>query len=66
MSKAAGDSLDIAAERAQIAVDARVSVIRANADIEPGQPGICDYCDTWSGRLIKAHCARCRDSLKIH
>lgn len=66
MSDATGDSLDIATERAQLAIDAAVAQIQARAAIQPGEPGVCDYCDTWSGRLIKGHCARCRDTLKLH
>jgi hypothetical protein len=31
------------------------------ADIKPGEPGDCELCGEWSGRLIKGACAPCRD-----
>lgn len=65
MSDHGGDSFDIASERAQLATDAAVSRIRAKAQIDPGKPGVCEYCDVWSSRLINCYCARCRDELKV-
>lgn len=29
--------------------------------IEPGQPGECDLCGEWAGRLVGGICAPCRD-----
>jgi hypothetical protein len=29
--------------------------------IPKGQPGDCDLCGYWSGRLVKGVCAPCRD-----
>jgi len=65
MSDAAGDSLDIAAERTQLAADAKVAAIRAKAVLDPGKPGDCDYCGEWSGRLVDGACAPCRDKYKL-
>jgi len=65
MSDAAGDSLDIAGERTQLAIDARVAAIRANAQIPAGVAGECDLCGEWSGRLIGGACAPCRDKYRL-
>jgi hypothetical protein len=56
------DDLDVAAERAQLAVDAQLARVRAAAaQMDPGKPGECRECGEWSGRLIDGHCAPCRD-----
>lgn len=55
------DDLDIAAERSQLALDARVAQVRAGATLAPGKPGECDDCGEWSGRLVGGLCAPCRD-----
>jgi hypothetical protein len=33
--------------------------------IQPGEPGECDLCGEWSGRLIDGHCAPCRDRYRL-
>lgn len=30
-----------------------------------GEPGDCDLCGDWSGRLISGMCAPCRDFYKV-
>jgi hypothetical protein len=37
----------------------------AAKDIQPGEPGDCDLCGEWSGRLIGGACAACRDKYKL-
>jgi len=37
----------------------------SRADIQPGKPGECDLCGEWTGRLIGAACAPCRDKFKL-
>ncbi len=37
------------------------SVAAARGVIKPGQPGECELCGEWSGRLIGGACAPCRD-----
>ena len=46
----------------EVAVDA---VRRRAAKIPVGVPGECDLCGEWSGRLVFAACAPCRDKYKI-
>ncbi|WP_200861585.1 conjugal transfer protein TraR [Methylohalobius crimeensis] len=42
--------------------DASVQAARkAAAEIPPGEPGECETCGEWSGRLVNAMCAPCRD-----
>jgi hypothetical protein len=31
------------------------------AQIPAGEPGDCDFCGEWSGRLVGGACAPCRD-----
>ena len=37
----------------------------ASKEIPPGNPGECDFCGEWSGRLVKGACAHCRDRRKL-
>lgn len=41
--------------------------IRRNrkAEIPAGNPGECDLCGEWSGRLVNGACAPCRDKYKL-
>lgn len=53
---------DFAAQLMQESTDAKVDDIRrAAAAIPPGEPGDCDLCGEWFGRLVGGACARCRD-----
>lgn len=57
------DDIDLAQEREDIA---RADAIRkASKDIPAGDPGDCDLCGEWCGRLIGGACARCRDKFKL-
>lgn len=57
------DEIDLAQEREQLATE---NSIRAAAkDIPKGEPGECDLCGEWCGRLIGGACARCRDRYKL-
>ncbi len=38
---------------------------QAAKPIQEGQPGECDLCGEWSGRLINGACAPCRDKYKL-
>ena len=40
-------------------------IAEAAAKIPPGEPGDCDLCGEWSGRLVNGACARCRDKYKL-
>jgi hypothetical protein len=41
--------------------DAVAKASRIAALIPPGNPGECDGCGEWSGRLVDGYCAPCRD-----
>lgn len=57
---------DYAAEIVQEAIDNEVSRIRQQAaKIPVGNPGECDLCGEWSGRLVNGVCAPCRDRHKL-
>ena len=48
-------------ERERTEREARV----AAASIPAGEPGDCDFCGEWSGRLVGGACAPCRDKLRL-
>jgi hypothetical protein len=57
-----GDVIDRGNERAQQILDAEVDEARYRArQIPVGEPGVCDLCGEWSGRLVGGACAPCRD-----
>ena len=61
-----GDIIDQANERAAIEVAHSEAAIRAKAAaIDPGEPGDCDLCGEWSGRLVNSACAPCRDKYRL-
>lgn len=48
--------------RIEAAIEDGVSAARLMAEkIEKGEPGECDLCGEWAGRLINGACAPCRD-----
>ena len=57
------DEVDLANELNEQWTKHRIKAIRA--DIAPGVPGICEYCETHSPRLINGACARCRDKYNL-
>ena len=60
------DELDLTTERAAILEQARVAdASRIAAAIPAGNPGVCDECEEYRPRLVRGHCARCRDQLKL-
>ena len=59
------DDIDQMHERNALAEAAHLAAVRAKAMIDPGEPGDCDFCGDWSGRLIKGVCAPCRDKRKL-
>lgn len=38
---------------------------RAAKPIQPGEPGDCDLCGEWTGRLVGGACAPCRDLYRM-
>ncbi len=57
---------DIVASNLQAALDkAAARIAEAAAKIPPGEPGDCDLCGEWSGRLVGGVCAPCRDRHKL-
>jgi hypothetical protein len=59
------DDVDIASDRTQLAIDAKVKQISNAAKLDPGTEGDCDLCEEWAGRLIGDACAPCRDKYKL-
>jgi hypothetical protein len=57
------DEIDLAQEREEIAT--RDAIRRNSREIPPGNPGDCDLCGEWCGRLIRGTCARCRDKYQL-
>ena len=49
--------------REETAHEARIRA--AAKPLEPGEPGDCDLCGEWSGRLVRGACAPCRDKRKL-
>lgn len=59
------DDIDIGCEQEQQDRDRCIAVARRIAsEIPVGNPGECDLCGEWSGRLVCAVCAPCRDKHK--
>lgn len=59
MADLADKASDYLEEFEQRAIDA------VRADIPKGNPGDCEYCGEWSGRLIDGACAPCRDKYRL-
>ena len=57
------DEADIASEQEEIA--RRAAIKKAAKDLPPGEPGECELCGEWSGRLIDGACAPCRDKHRL-
>lgn len=58
------------ADRSDARVEAFVSngvqaASRAAQEIPVGEPGDCEYCGEWSGRLVQGACCPCRDRYKL-
>ena len=52
-------------EVARIADREVARIAEEAAKIPPGEPGDCDLCGEWSGRLVGGVCAPCRDRHKL-
>ena len=57
------DEIDAAQEREMY--DTANAIRAASKPLRPGVPGECDLCGEWSGRLIDAACAPCRDKHRL-
>ena len=56
------DEVDMTDERTTAEkADTIARISRAAASIPAGEPGECDLCGEWSGRLVEGVCAPCRD-----
>jgi len=55
------------ADRADDEIERNVSeaLRKSRATLQPGEPGDCDLCGEWSGRLVNGACAPCRDRYKL-
>jgi hypothetical protein len=63
---AMADEIDIANDRAEADTERAIAAARSGAEhIQPGQPGDCDFCGEWSGRLVNGACAPCRDRRRL-
>jgi hypothetical protein len=57
------DEADLTQQREEAMHEARLRA--ATKPLEPGEPGDCDFCGEWSGRLVRGACAPCRDKRKL-
>lgn len=61
-----GDVIDRGNARAEQILDAAIAEVRYQAQAIPaGEPGDCDLCGEWSGRLVNGVCAPCRDRYRL-
>lgn len=56
MSDAVDEANDLAETERATAIAARAAF-----NLDAGQPGECDFCGRWFGRLVDGACAPCRD-----
>lgn len=59
------DECDYAKEVEEQTLARNIAQVLKNGEIKPGNQGDCDLCGEWSGRLINAACAPCRDRYKL-
>ena len=59
------DEIDIANEYQETIKDAEIKRIRRAAKLDRGEPGDCDLCGEYSGRLVNGVCAPCRDKYHL-
>ncbi|MFN7341580.1 MAG: conjugal transfer protein TraR [Opitutia bacterium] len=60
------DDADLTQQREEALHLARIARQREKAaTIPPGEPGDCELCGEWSGRLVRGVCAPCRDRRKL-
>lgn len=56
---------DIDRTNDRVLAETSALIAAAAADIPTGQPGECDLCGEWSGRLIDGNCAPCREKYRL-
>lgn len=60
------DEIDLAQQREQEDTERALAAARMTcAAIPEGEPGDCEMCGEWSGRLVDGACAPCRDKYKL-
>lgn len=60
------DIIDIANESRDAEEARRIKAAHDQvARMPAGEPGDCDLCGEWCGRLVKGACARCRDKWRL-
>lgn len=60
------DEVDLANDIAEGRKDAQLAKIKQQAaEMPKGEPGDCELCGEWSGRLVGGACAPCRDRYKL-
>ena len=57
------DDVDVANDQAQQRLD--ILIKQARKPLAKGEPGECNLCGEYSGRLIETVCALCRDRYKL-
>jgi hypothetical protein len=56
------DDVDMTQEKSEALARFNLEQVRYAAQrMPPGQPGECELCGEWSGRLVSGACAPCRD-----
>lgn len=56
------DDVDIAGQRIQDELDHNIrKQLESAPPMVKGNPGDCEFCGYWSGRLVTGACAQCRD-----
>lgn len=45
--------------------DGVAAAIRYSLNIPEGNPGECELCGSWCGRLVDGACSRCRDFYRL-
>ena len=59
------DEADRAAPEIERALSQALRQLERYGGLPAGTPGECELCGEWSGRLIGAACAPCRDKYKL-
>lgn len=59
------DEIDIAQFQERMVTENAIRQVRKNAEMQQGEPGDCEMCGEWSGRLVMGACARCRDKYHL-
>lgn len=60
------DEVDTAQDAELQDTERAIAAVREAAKIIPaGEPGNCDLCGEWWGRLVNGVCCHCRDRYKI-